>query len=483
VCAVSSAAHATATRAARNAAVRAGAEIVGKLASLVLVVVLAREVGVEGLGVYVFALAWAEVAVTPVDMGFDRLLVRRIAEDRAATDDLFFNLFAIKLGRAVPVAAASFLLLLALGYGPHTRAAVMLALLALLLNSLCWTAISLFTAHERGGLSAITIVAQRVIAAALGVGALALGYDEVAVLGTFAAANAAGLLVALALVASRVGLPRLHLSREGRRRLRRDSWAFAGREVLSIGIARVDALLLSFLATAAAVGLYGASYRLFEATLFIPVALVSALAAMFTYLQVDGDPPVGAVFSRAVKLALVLLCPIAAAFVVLATPLVELFYGEEFTDAAWPLRLLGPTAVLLGVGMLAGSLVVARADPRAMLRVYGIALAVNITANLALIPVLEETGAALGMLVTEVVFCAGALLLASATVGRPPVARTLAAPLGATAAMVAAMVPLAGTLALALLAGVVVYAAVAWTVERRVAPDDLTFIQTLVLRR
>jgi hypothetical protein len=49
--------------------------------------------------------------------------------------------------------------------------------------------------------------------------------------------------------------------------------------------------------------------------------------------------------------------------------------------------------------------------------------------------------------------------------------------------MVAAMVPLAGTLALALLAGVVVYAAVAWTVERRVAPDDLTFIQTLVLRR
>ena len=61
---------------------------------------------------------------------------------------------------------------------------------------------------------------------------------------------------------------------------------------MSTGLARLDTLLLSFIATQAVVGLDGAAYRLLEATLFISVALQGAFSAMFTYLDERSDPPI-----------------------------------------------------------------------------------------------------------------------------------------------------------------------------------------------
>ncbi len=48
----------TGERVAKNTLLRAIGEILGKLASLLLFAVLAREVGVSDLGAFVFAFAW-----------------------------------------------------------------------------------------------------------------------------------------------------------------------------------------------------------------------------------------------------------------------------------------------------------------------------------------------------------------------------------------------------------------------------------------
>src|SRR3954468_5446756 len=98
----SDAARRAAARVARNTAVRFVADILGKIASLALFTVLAHEVGPAGVGVLVFALAWSELAVTPIDMGLDRYFLRRVAVERAELDARFFNVIALKLSRAMP---------------------------------------------------------------------------------------------------------------------------------------------------------------------------------------------------------------------------------------------------------------------------------------------------------------------------------------------------------------------------------------------
>src|SRR5688572_2511981 len=73
----------TGTRAAKNVGVRALAEIVGKLATLILFGVMARELGETRFGIFIFALAYLGIVITPVGLGMDPYLLRVVAADRA----------------------------------------------------------------------------------------------------------------------------------------------------------------------------------------------------------------------------------------------------------------------------------------------------------------------------------------------------------------------------------------------------------------
>lgn len=472
-----------AARAVGNTLVRAVAEVVGKFASLALIAVLAREEGPAGLGIFIFALAWCELSITPIEMGFDRYFLRRVAADNGALERLFANVIAIKLARAVPVITVSWTLVLLTVPSPTTRTAIFALTVGVLLESFAYTLTNAFNALERGGLVAGTLLTQRFLGAGLGISALLLGYGVETVAVTYALGAAARVCVGLWLLATRVRWPGVHLSRPERLDLRRNSFAFATQDLFSVGIARADAVLLSALATTVVVGLYGAAYRLLEATLFITSALTGAFAAMFTYLDEDSDPPIRPVFERAVKATLALLAPFAVALAVLAEPVLNALFGEGFETAAPALRVLAAAVVALGVVRISGSLFVSRSDPARLVRWFGLGLALNLALNLALIPPFGATGAALAMLGTQLLLGVGTLGLAVEAVGRPRLITTLAAPVLAAVGMTAAMWPLRDGLVPALPAGTIAYAAIFVAIERLVSPEDLRFLAGLVRKR
>ena len=468
-----------AARVARNAATRAGAEAAGKVASLVLMAVLARMEGPVGLGTLVLALAWAELAVTVIDLGFDRYLMRRVARDRSGLDELFFNVLRLKAVRAVPVLGAVAVMAFVV-YEGATRWTLLLLCGALLLDSVSYTLASVFTAIERMAPVAVVLLCQRLISAAVGAVALVAGLGVVGVGMAYLLASAVAVALGFTLLAREAGLPRRWCPAAPRRELRRQAVPFAAQEVLAVGITRVDALLLSALASSAVVGYYGAAYRLFEATLLVSNALVAAFAAMFAYL---GREAARAAFGRAVKLMLVILTPCAVALAVLAAPLLRLAFGDGFGPAAGALRVLAPTAVVLGVALITLSLVVSRGDARASARSFAIALGVNLTLNLALIPPLGAEGAALAMLATESVLAILLLRRARGLVGGLPVAQVLGGPFAAGTAMAAVMLPLAGVPAVALALGGGTYLAVVAAVEFRLWPEDAIVFRNLLRRR
>lgn len=472
-----------ATRAASNTVLRAAGELLGKFASLALVAVLAREEGALGLGIFFFALAWAELTITPVSMGFDDYFVRLVAGNKDALERLFANVIVLKLARAVPVVLVSWLLVFVFVPDPTTRTAIFILTGALLLESLAETVSAVFDAFERAGLVAGTLVTQRLGAAVLGTVALLLGYGVIAVVAAYALGTVFRLCVALWWLARRIRWPGVHLPAFERQDLRRTSLAFATYDLFSVGISRADAVLLSAFATTAVVGLYGAAYRLLEATLFISSALVGAFTAMFTYLDEHSEPAIRPVFERALKATLVLHAPCGVALAVLAEPVLTLFFGGGFGDAVAAMRALAAVVVVLGVVRIAAALIISRGDPNRLKRWFGIALALNIALNLALVPPMGATGAALAMLGTELALAAATLGLVVEAVGRPRLMGTLLAPLLAAGGMASAMWPLREDMLPALPLGVAAYVAIFLAVERITSPGDLRFLVELIRRR
>lgn len=471
-------------RAARNTAIRAVAEVIGKLATLALFVVLAREVGQTGTGVYVLAFSFCQIAMMPVDLGFDRYLLRRVAEDRTELDRLFWNVIGVKLALAVPVLGATFLLVNLLGYDEAVRQSVYVFGLGFLFDALGRTITYVFVAHERGSALGLTVIAQRVVAAALGLAALLAGYGVVTVAAGYTLGSLVGLVTAAVLFVRHHGRLELNLVPSSWRGLTRVSFPFGVEDVFTVLLFKVDAVILSLMATNAAVGRYGAAYRLFESTLFITYSLTGAFAAMFTYLGTETEPSIKDVYQRSIKIAVVLLLPIGVTFAVLAEPICELFFGADFAAAGDPLRLLAPAVVLLAIVNLSSNLIVARRDPKIVMAAAGLMLVLNVALNVALIPAFDDSGAAAAMLVTEVVFVIIVMTIAIRTIGEAPNwVSMLGAPVAAGIVMAAVEIPLHGRLGLALGAGVVAYWASLAVLERTFSPDDLQFVRDMARRR
>lgn len=457
--------------------------MVGKLATFALFAVLARSVGTEGVGSFVFALAFLQIAMVPVGLGTDSYLLRQVARQRESADRLLFNVLGLKLVMAVPVLAIALTLVSVLGYDGQTRATVQVLAAGVLCELLAKSLHSMFNATERGDLLALSLVVQRLSAAAGAIAALAAGFGVVTVAAIYSGAAGLHLALCFVLLARRVGLPRRALSRREWPGLARTSAPFAAQEVFGVLLFRLDAVLLSLLATQAAVGVYGAAYRLFEATLFISWALNGAFAAMYAYLDHDSVPSVSSVFQRSLKAGLAILTPAAVLMAVFPRQISELAFGADFASAAGALRLLAPVVVLMAIVTLSSSLIVSRLDPRRMVAITAAAVAVNLVLNLVLIPPLAEVGAALAMLLTEAAVVVVALRVAVSAVGGVSWPSMVAAPLVAGAAMAGACLALAGMPLLAGSAGLVAYVLVLVALDRRLSPGDIAFVTDLLTRR
>ena len=471
-------------RAARNTALRAVGELLAKLASLAFYAVLARELDQSGVGVFVFALAWAEISMLLASLGLDRALVLWIARDRARAASLFADATAIKGALAVPIALVSFAFVNVLAIGSASRVAIYVLTLGALFDALTRVVVGVFTALEHAELTAVTTIAQRFLAAALGIGALVAGGGVVAASVTYTVAAAVGFVLAVVLMRARLGVAVLGADPRRWRGLGLRSIPFAVQDTFTVLLFRLDAVLLSLIATDAAVGRYGSSYRLFESTFFLTYALGAAFSPMYAYLQRDTEPTIQGAFQRSLKMALLLLVPPAVAFGTLPEFVSRTIFGEHLEAASASLRILAPVVVLIGLVTLSSSLIVSRRDPRTILVLSGAMTLLNVALNLALIPGLEERGAAIAMLATEAVFLVLAVAMAVRTLGEGLDWVSLAgAPLVGGLAMAAVILLLSGSPVVALVAGVAVYPLAFAAAERAISPDDLAFVVGFVRRR
>jgi O-antigen/teichoic acid export membrane protein len=474
-----------ARRVARNTALRAGAEIVGKVASVVLFAYIARELGEGTLGDFVFALALAQIMWAVAGFGLDRMLLRDVARERGpAIDRLFWNMTAFKLSAGLAGVALTVLAVWLLGYSSTVQQLVAilgLSMLAVLLSS---SAQTVFQAYERMEYYFYAAVPNKILAAFFGIAALVLGGGIVAVaLGNLAAALMA-LVLSMLILGWRFDRPSLLVHAREWPRMARDSAPFGLQEVLGQIIFRMDIVLLSLFTTSAVVGSYGAAYRVLEATLFLAWSVGTSVLPMYSYLEPGDEPPLERVFEASLKFVVVIMLPLAVVMLVCAEGLVDLLYGlPDFDGAVSVMRWLAFAIVAYGVGHLAGVLVLVRRPGRVTVRAMAAVAAFNIAITLALIGPFDAEGVAAATLATEIVLAATALMLARPVTGLPGAWRVGGSAVVAGAAMAAVMMPVRDELAIALPLGGAVYLAGLALLEAGRLGGDLQAIRAMLRAR
>jgi O-antigen/teichoic acid export membrane protein len=396
-----------------NALYRTVSDLASKLALAVLYIVMARQLGTEGFGVFSFAFSLAVLVTTLANFGEDKLLVRSIARDGAALNRTFADTLALQGSIGLGALVITEALLPFTGVAETTQIVVALLGLAIVLDVLTSTHLAIFQARERMALIPAVIVPQRLGVAVVGTYALFRGVDVIGVAIIYLVGSLLALPLAIALLRNEVARPPM--------RLRVKHWPRLLVAALPIGMAtafatilfRVDMVMLRGYESAHAVGAYAGAYRLFEMTLFLSAGVGASALPAFSRMGAD-LPALRALLRKTLLLVLVPSVPLAIIAAAFPEELLHLAYGGGYDSAADALRLLAPAVVLYPISFLCGYMLVAQGHVRPLVTVYGIVAAENVALNLVLIPAFSLQGAALGTTISEALAAIGLGLVARA---------------------------------------------------------------------
>jgi O-antigen/teichoic acid export membrane protein len=447
-----------AARLARNTGLLSASELVIKLFTLTFFMLLARRLGVEGMGRWTYAFTFVSLFMNLFNFGLATLFTREAAAHPELSGQL--------LGKFLPLRTVMALIALAVllpvawagrrGAAPGLVLVFGLALAGSLVSDLLR---SVFRARQRMQYDAALNIAERGLSSIFGSIALALGLGLLPT----AAAWASGMLVALGLAIllarGQESVGRMGLSLKEAGGLLRQAAPLFLLGVLATLYFRQDVLLLRWLRSERETGLYGAAYRLLDMLVFLPGSLALAYLPAAAAARRESPEKFEALCRRALAITFSISVPLAVVLGFRAEDVIRALFGEPFVPAAPAARILVWTLVFFFANPVLGNTLIAGNLQRLPALAVGLGVVLNGALNLFLIPRLGIVGAAWSTLITE-----GALFLVQGTfVARRLVPMNLFAPLVkpglAGLVLAGAMWLLRGTgLPLALGAGLLVYA-------------------------
>lgn len=395
---------------ASNLGALVGAYVAGRGFNFVAVVVAARVLGTADFGAYGTAAALAVMWSLASTLGMLPLLVREISRVPEAAGRWLAGAHRIKHGANLLMLVGLGMTGVVLGFSPRLLAATLLLGVANGIASYVENLGAWFQAVERMGAWMWANAVFGFVTGVVGIALLLLSGSLV----VFCAAPLLGQVASLLFLRSRLpaGLGGTPPSRGDVRRLLGATMPFTAAFVALTLYYKIDVLLLERWRGMEAVGLYTAAYRFVDVFHALVLAGVGAVYPRLSRQAAHGEGRFRAP-RRVGEFVLLAAVPAAASLLFVRGPLVGALYGEAYEGSIAVLSVLALVLPALAFNLYAGYLLAARGRMRVMATLYAGGVVLNLGANAVLIPALGARGAALAMLVSEMVL-AGAFLWALA---------------------------------------------------------------------
>jgi O-antigen/teichoic acid export membrane protein len=476
-----SSAGVSAARVARNSGLLIAADLAGKLATVALFAIMARELGRRGFGDFTYAAALAALVTSLAGLGTDDIVSRAVAQRERDARGLVRDALTIKLvvGGAALLAVA--VLAIVGQFSSSMRATLILVSASALVDLLAQTVYAVFRGLGDLAPESACRTVQIWSRAAGGVAALLMGGGTASVAAVYVVTSALALALGAALLRRRFALQRGRREVTAMKRLAVASLPLAVTALIDAVVFSVDTLILAAQKGNAAVGLFGAASRLVDSTFFVAAAVGAAVVPALAGAARRTVAEAAAVYEGTCKALAAVLLPVSVAFVLFARPLTTIVFGDRFEPAASAVRLLGPTVLLFAVSSVSIYLLIAFHRQALVPLMAGAALLVNVVFALLLIPTHSFNGAAIAVLVAEVGHVAVVVIVVRRLVRRLSLRRILLGPSAGTLGM-GLVALLAGDELLVLGLAAFAYLLILLTVERVAYPADLRLTLGLLRR-
>lgn len=391
-------------RVVRNSAWAVASEATGGALFFLAFVLIARYLAAYQFGVFSFLLALVALCQVAADFGITTILVRDMARDKPNAPQMCATAAALVGIVSLGLLTISGLLAYGLAASPDLlwTCWIMAVAAALSFQSAVFAAVC--RAHEDMGLNAAGNVTHRlvlVLCAWIGI-ALDAGLAGIAL--AYLGANLCQALFFYSVVRKRYFAVRWRLAPRYSRRLLAQALPVGIATVLRRSTILAGTLFLSALSTPYAVGLFNAALRIMQIIELLPSTLALPLLPPFSRL---GRQSGGALFQAlgdAMRIFAVIGFPVCTWALLAAPQLMRLTFGAAYDGAAPALQLMSLAIFLIFPTSLYLTAFSALGQQQLQTLASAICLGTAVALNIALVPLLEERGAAIALVTAELVF-------------------------------------------------------------------------------
>lgn len=389
----------------KNTGYLALAETVKPALSFLLILVIARILGRDGMGSYTIILTFTGLFELIATLGVGPMIVRGIASDPSRLSYYLNGAVGVALLASAILPPVILIILRALSYPTEIALGIRLLTWTLLVSILRQFALSICEGLQNMRLRAALSVADNAGRLVTGIFMVLLGHGVLGIIEGMVLVRAITVVAGFLIIARHINIA-LDF-----RLMYRSSWAFAfaGLPFLFTTIASaafwsVNTLMLSKLSSVGDVGIYNAGSRITDILKTFIFSYQIALLPMMSASFVRSKEQFRQECNASIKYLAILTLPMATGISVLAPRIIHLVFGHKFDPSIPVLQVLAWTVCIFSIAMVFARVLIASHNQMLDMYCNVVALIINIVLGWILIQSHGPLGAAIAILVSLAAF-------------------------------------------------------------------------------
>jgi O-antigen/teichoic acid export membrane protein len=408
-----------------------------------------RTFSVEEYGHFAIALALIGIFGVLSETGISTASLRSMSTDHPGEANYLGVALVAELVTSVVIAPLMLPVGLLLGYPPEVIALLGIGVVYLFFQGFLAALDATFRARRVLVFPALLLALQAVVTGAAGAALISSGSGPPGLVTAMGLGYAAAAVAAFALVRSRLKIP---IVLKGKARkvtpFLRTALPIAATGGITIVYERIDLLMVSKLDSTSAAAIYGVVLTALAISAILPSIIAPAYFPLLAAGLKDAPELARESFFFLWRLFLLLSVPIALFLAFGSDDLVTAVLGNRYESAGTPLAIFGGCIVLGFLNYLLWYALLAAYRERRRLLILAISLGINVGLNILLIPPYGPTGAAVALVVSDVLIVASQTGMVHRSVFAVPFRRLFLKPVVAVVVALAVAIPLSAVTAL-----------------------------------
>ncbi len=387
-----------ASRIGRNLSSVALATLTTQILTLFVSIVLARSLGIEQYGIFVFGFAFPSWFLLLVSLGLDSVYSIEVAGDKGKAGRYLTTIALLRLPLVLVAILMLWIFTHLLLSDPFARTITLLLGIAAIVQTYAGTFTSVFRAFEKLEFDAIVHIVERATTTAIVLLLLVLGYGLFEISFVYILGGILTLVLSLVLVRRRFVWFSRAVDRVGLSTILKLAAPFALGGVFATFSNTTGPVLLTLLLNPVATGEYNAALSLLFALISFLTLYHFVMVPTMSRMNRETPDRLSTVLQQSQKLAFIFGLPVALGGWLYAEEIMTLFYGDAFREAASSFQVLVFLAAVFTAVLGCGTVLSATGRQRLNLYISIAVAATVISLDFILIPTWGPVGAAYAFL-------------------------------------------------------------------------------------